>query len=67
MLGFKKILFINDPASTAGTALQRAVQLARSSEAQLSVVNLGQEIPRTLINLQKTFSPFTAETAGDPG
>jgi nucleotide-binding universal stress UspA family protein len=55
MQRFEKILFVNQPATTATTAFQRAVRLARSNAAQLTIVGVSQEIPRTLINLQKTF------------
>ena len=55
MQRFEKILFINEPPANAKEALQRAVQLARSNEAQLTIINLGQELPRSMVTLQTTF------------
>ena len=52
---FKNILMVNEPAAGAGSALARAIRLARTNEAQLTIVNIAQEIPRNLVNVQKAF------------
>lgn len=55
MQRFTNILFICDPLTNALPALQRAVQLARTNEAKLTITNVRDELPRTLLRLQKTF------------
>jgi len=50
---FAKILFINEPPATAAPALQRAVQLARTNEAQLTICNVSEELRRSLTNLHE--------------
>lgn len=52
---FKNILMVNEPSTGAGTALARAVRLARANEAKLTIVNIAREIPRNLVNVQKAF------------
>ena len=55
MQRFKNILFVNDPAASAATALKRAVRIAGNNNAQLTIVTLAQELPRTMSSLQKIF------------
>jgi len=55
MQRFTNILFICDPLINALPALQRAVQLARTNEAKLTITNVRDELPGTLLKLQKTF------------
>ncbi len=55
MQRFQKILFVHESTSNQEMALRRAAQLARSNNAQLTLVNVGQELPRSLPNLQKAF------------
>jgi len=55
MQRFKKILFVNEPHSRSKAAAQRAVSLARSNKATLTLCDASAEIPRTLVNLQATY------------
>lgn len=55
MQRFTKILYVNNPPSTV-TAFQRAVQLARTNGADLTVISVGHEVPQPVPSLQKTFS-----------
>jgi len=54
MQRFQKIFFVNDPPDAA-VALQRALQLARTNEAQLTIASLSEEFPRSLANLEDSF------------
>jgi len=56
MQRFKSILFVNDSAATASTALQRAVRIACSNEARLTIAALSEDLPRTMPKLQQTFN-----------
>lgn len=60
MQRFQKILFVNDPADTA-RALQRAVRLARTNEAQLTIATLGEELPASMDALEKPILQARAE------
>lgn len=60
MQRFQKILYINDPVDTA-PALQRAIRLARTNEAQLTIASVGEELPRSLANLKTSFLQIKEE------
>lgn len=55
MQRFTRILFVNDPAASAETALRRAVQLARTNTVQLTIVDVREGLPRSLANLEEAF------------
>ena len=55
MRRFKKILFVNEPGNLATSAPQRAVELARANNAQLTLCDASQELPRTMSNLQTAY------------
>jgi len=55
MQRFKKILYIHEPTITSLSPLHRAVQLAVSNNAQLTLCGVNPEIPRTLLNIQEAF------------
>ena len=61
MQRFTNILYINDPPANAKSALQRAVQLARSNAAQLTIANLVVEFPLSMNRLQSTFRQLQDE------
>lgn len=61
MQRFERILFVNDPGVSAGPAFQRAVRLAAANGAQLTVIEVGEELPRTMDNLQKAFSKLNED------
>lgn len=61
MQRFQKILLVNDPVTNSAPALQRAVALTRTNEAQLTIVSLSEELPRTLVNLKKTLLQLREE------
>ena len=61
MKRFERILFVNDTDVNAEPAFRRAVRLAAANDAQLSVIDVGQEIPRTLSNLQKAFDKLNED------
>lgn len=61
MQRFERILFVNDPGVSAGPAFQRAVRLAAANEAQLTVIEVGEELPRSMDNLQKAFSKLNED------
>jgi len=56
MQRFTNILFVAQPIAHALPALKRAVQLAKSNGAKLTITSVRDELPRTLENLNKTFS-----------
>jgi len=56
MQRFERILFVNDTGVNAEPAFRRAVRLAAANSAQLTVIDIGQELPRTMNNLQKAFN-----------
>lgn len=56
MQRFERVLFVNDPGANAGPAFQCAVRLAAANGAQLSVIEVGEALPRTLSSLQKAFT-----------
>lgn len=56
MQRFKKILFVNQPRSKAKTTPQRAAQLARNNNAQLTLCDASPELPRTLSKLKTTYN-----------
>gem|GEM_PF-4809307 len=55
MQRFKKILFVNEPGSSAKTTPQRAAQLARNNGAQLTLCDVSPVLPRTLSNLHTAY------------
>jgi len=61
MQRFSKILFINDPPTKSKRALKRALQLARSNEAELTITSVLEELPRSMDKLQKTFRQLQEE------
>jgi len=56
MQRFTNILFVAQPIAHSLPALKRAVQLAKRNGAKLSITSVRDELPRTLDNLNKTFS-----------
>ncbi len=61
MQRFAKILFINDPPDKSKPALKRALQLARTNEAELTIINVIEEFPRSMNKLEKTFRQLQKE------
>jgi len=61
MQRFERILFVNDTGVNAEPAFRRAVRLAAANGAQLTVIDIGQEFPRTMDNLQKVFNKVNEE------
>jgi nucleotide-binding universal stress UspA family protein len=61
MQRFSNILFVNDPPANTKRALKRALQLARVNQADLTITSILQELPRSLIQLQKTFRQLQDE------
>lgn len=61
MQRFEKILFVNDPGTDNAPALQRAAQLARTNQARLTIVNVGQELPASLNDFGQTFRRLQEE------
>lgn len=55
MKRFKKILFVNEMNTTDTSAPSRAVDLAHHNNAQLTLCDSSRELPRTMVNLEKTF------------
>ncbi|MBT8127044.1 MAG: universal stress protein [Gammaproteobacteria bacterium] len=55
MQRFERILFVNDTRVNSEPAFRRAVRLAVANGAQLTVIAVGKELPRTMDNLQKAF------------
>ena len=56
MRRFERILFVNNTGVDAGPAFQRAVRLAAANGAQLSVIEVGEEVPHTMRKLQEAFN-----------
>jgi len=56
MQRFERILFVNDADVNAAPEFRRAVHLAAVNGAQLTVIDVGQELPRTMEKLQKAFN-----------
>lgn len=54
MQRFRKILFVNEPAGNK-PALVRAISLAQANQAQLNIVSISEELPRSMDNLSKSF------------
>ncbi|MGD8909621.1 MAG: universal stress protein [Chromatiales bacterium] len=61
MQRFSKILFVNDPAANVKPALNRALKLAQSNEAELTIASFIEEFPRSLSQLQKVFRQHQEE------
>ncbi len=61
MQRFTKILFINDPPANSKRALKRALQLARANEAELTIISMIEEFPRSMTKLEKTFRQLQKE------
>ena len=61
MQRFERILFVNDTGVNAEPAFRRAVRLAAANGAQLTVIDIGREFPRTMGNLQKAFNKVNEE------
>lgn len=55
MQRFTNILYVFDPAATTPDALRRAVNLARSNGAKLTMVTVSEELPRSLPGIKKAF------------
>lgn len=55
MRRFKNILFVNEPGSRPKIAAQRAVNLAKLNEAQLTLCDARTELPKTLSHLSATY------------
>jgi nucleotide-binding universal stress UspA family protein len=56
MQRFERILFVNDTGVNTEPAFRRAVRLAVANGAQLTVIDVGKELPRSMDNLQKAFN-----------
>ena len=61
MQRFSKILFINDPPANSKRALKQALQLAHTNEAELTIISLLEEFPRSMNKLEKTFRQLQME------
>lgn len=55
MQRFTNILFIADPYGAASTALQQAIELARSNKAKLTLSNVNDELPKNLLKMHSSF------------
>lgn len=60
MQGFKKILFVNDPTNRI-QALQRALRLACSNEARLTIASVSEAFPSSLADIKKSLLRIKAE------
>ena len=61
MQRFERILFVNDTDTNAAPGFRRALRLAVVNGAQLTVIDIGQELPRTMSNFQKAFNKVNEE------
>ena len=60
MQRFHKILYVNEPAGEK-QALLRAIRLAEANNAQLTIVTISEELPRSMDNLSKSFLKIQQE------
>ena len=60
MQRFHKILYVNEPAGEK-QALLRAIRLAEANNAQLTIVTISEELPRSMDNLSKSFLKIQKE------
>jgi len=56
MRRFKRILVVADPLTSAEPAIARAVQLARTNKAKVTVVSVQRELERDLPRMQKVLT-----------
>lgn len=55
MKRFKKILYLNEPGLALKSIPKRVLKLARNNGARLTLCDVVEEMPRSLVNLEKTF------------